>query len=114
MNGKNEDDDVKKGLKGIFGFLGAPKRQALSAEDEIKDFVADSDDLLDDEKRMIHEILDLGDMDAGEIMTPRVDMILVEGTETRAPGGGPHDRNGLFAPSGVPRGYRPHRRRGPL
>ena len=82
MNGKNEDDDVKKGLKGIFGFLGAPKRQALSAEDEIKDFVADSDDLLDDEKRMIHEILDLGDMDAGEIMTPRVDMILVEGTET--------------------------------
>ena len=31
---------------------------------------------------MIHEILDLGDMDAGEIMTPRVDMILVEGTET--------------------------------
>ena len=40
MNGKNEDDDVKKGLKGIFGFLGAPKRQALSAEDEIKDFVA--------------------------------------------------------------------------
>ena len=82
MNGKNEDDDVKKGLKDIFGFLGAPKRQALSAEDEIKDFVADSDDLLDDEKRMIHEILDLGDMDAGEIMTPRVDMILVEGTET--------------------------------
>ena len=82
MNGKNEDDDVKKGLKGIFGFLGAPKRQALSAEDEIKDFVADSDDLLDDEKRMIHEILDLGDMDAGEIMTPRVDMILVEDTET--------------------------------
>ena len=62
MNGKNEDDDGKKGLKGIFGFLGAPKRQALSAEDEIKDFVAD--------------------MDAGEIMTPRVDMILVEDTET--------------------------------
>ena len=82
MNGKNEDGDGKKGLKGIFSFLGAPKRQALSAEDEIKDFVADSDDLLDDEKRMIHEILDLGDMDAGEIMTPRVDMILVEDTET--------------------------------
>ncbi len=33
-------------------------------------------------KRMIHEIFDLGDMDAGEIMTPRVDMILVEDTET--------------------------------
>ena len=83
MSGKIEDGDSnKQGLKGLFGFLGAQKRQTPSAEEEIKDFVADSDELLDDEKRMIHEILDLGDMDAGEIMTPRVDMILVEDTET--------------------------------
>ena len=83
MSGKIEDgDSSKQGLKGLFGFLGAQKRQTPSAEEEIKDFVADSDELLDDEKRMIHEILDLGDMDAGEIMTPRVDMILVEDTET--------------------------------
>lgn len=114
MNGKNEDDDVKKGLKGIFGFLGAPKRQALSAEDEIKDFVADSDDLLDDEKRMIHEILDLGDMGRRRDHDAARGYDLGGGYRNRAPGGGPHDRNGLFAPSGVPRGYRPHRRRGPL
>lgn len=83
MSGKIEDgDSSKQGLKGLFGFFGAQKRQTPSAEEEIKDFVADSDELLDDEKRMIHEILDLGDMDAGEIMTPRVDMILVEDTET--------------------------------
>ena len=83
MSGKIEDgDSSKQSLKGLFGFLGAQKRQTPSAEEEIKDFVADSDELLDDEKRMIHEILDLGDMDAGEIMTPRVDMILVEDTET--------------------------------
>ena len=83
MSGRNEDgDSSKQGLKGLFGFLDAQKRQAPSAEDEIKDFVADSDELLDDEKRMIHEILDLGDMDAGEIMTPRVDMILVEDSMT--------------------------------
>lgn len=83
MSGKIEDgDSSKQGLKGLLGFLGAQKRQTPSAEEEIKDFVADSDELLDDEKRMIHEILDLGDMDAGEIMTPRVDMILVEDTET--------------------------------
>lgn len=52
------------------------------SEEEIKDMVADNDELLDDEKRMIHEIIDLGDMSVHEIMTPRVDMILVEDTET--------------------------------
>ncbi len=82
MTSRNEDGDSTKGIKGLFGFLGAQKRASMSAEDEIKDFVADNDELLEDEKRMIHEILDLGDMDAGEIMTPRVDMILVEDTET--------------------------------
>lgn len=82
MTGRSEDGDSTKGIKGLFGFLGAPRRASMSAEDEIKDFVADNDELLEDEKRMIHEILDLGDMDAGEIMTPRVDMILVEDTET--------------------------------
>ncbi len=82
MTSRNEDGDSTKGIKGLFGFLGTSKRASMSVEDEIKDFVADNDGLLEDEKRMIHEILDLGDMDAGEIMTPRVDMILVEDTET--------------------------------
>ena len=40
MSGKIEDgDSSKQGLKGLFGFLGAQKRQTPSAEEEIKDFV---------------------------------------------------------------------------
>lgn len=52
------------------------------SEDEIRDLVTENDELMDDEKRMIHEIIDLGDMSASEIMQPRVDMMLVEDTET--------------------------------
>lgn len=44
--------------------------------------VADNEELLDDEKRMIHEIIDLGDTTVHEIMQPRVDMILAEDTDT--------------------------------
>lgn len=56
-------------------------RQAVS-EAEIKYMVTDADELLDDEKRMIHEIIALGDTAVSAVMTPRVDMILVEDTET--------------------------------
>lgn len=59
----------------------AQKRQSMS-EEEIKSMVTDNDGLLEDEKRMIHEILDLGDMTVHEIMQPRVDMMLVEDSET--------------------------------
>ncbi|MCL1798738.1 MAG: hemolysin family protein [Eggerthellaceae bacterium] len=52
------------------------------SEEEIKHIVTDNPELLDDEKRMIHEIIDLGDMMVREVMTPRVDMILAEDTET--------------------------------
>ena len=52
------------------------------SEEEIKQIVTDNPELLDDEKRMIREIIDLGDMTVREIMTPRVDMMLAEDTET--------------------------------
>ena len=52
------------------------------SEDEIRDMVAGNEELLDDEKRMIHEIIDLGDMTVREIMTPRVDIMAVEDDET--------------------------------
>ena len=39
------------------------------SEEEIKYMVTDNDELLEDEKRMIHDILDLGDMTVHEIMT---------------------------------------------
>ncbi len=51
-------------------------------EEEIKLLVTEQGSLLDAEKRMIHEIFELGDTVAREIMVPRVDMVLVEDTAT--------------------------------
>ena len=67
------------GLKKAFG-LGS-KHQQIS-EEEIKTLVGDADELLEDEKRMISDILSLNDMSVSEIMTPRVDLMAVEDTET--------------------------------
>jgi putative hemolysin len=47
-------------------------------EEEIKLLVTEQGTLLEDEKRMIHEIFELGDMVAKEIMVPRVDMLMIE------------------------------------
>ncbi len=52
------------------------------SEEEIKLLVTEQGSLLDEEKRMIHEIFELGDTVAREIMVPRVDMALVEDTTT--------------------------------
>lgn len=69
------------GLSKLLRVKNADERQTVS-EEEIKYMVTDNDELLEDEKRMIHDILNLGDMSVHEIMQPRVDMILVEDTET--------------------------------
>lgn len=69
------------GLSRLFGIRDADERQSVS-EEEIKYMVTDNDELLEDEKRMIHDILDLGDMTVREIMTPRVDMMLAEDVDT--------------------------------
>jgi putative hemolysin len=65
----------------VFGIKNVEDRQGVS-EDEIKYLVTEQDTLLDEEKRMIHEIFDLGDTVAREVMTPRVDMISVEDDAT--------------------------------
>lgn len=52
------------------------------SEEEIKLLVTEQGSLLDEEKRMIHEIFELGDTVAREIMVPRVDMVLVEDSAT--------------------------------
>jgi putative hemolysin len=49
-------------------------------EEEIKLLVTEQGTLLEDEKRMIHEIFELGDMVAKEVMVPRVDMLMLEDT----------------------------------
>jgi len=51
-------------------------------EEEIKLLVTEQGTLLEEEKRMIHEIFELGDTVAREVMVPRVDMVLVEDDET--------------------------------
>lgn len=68
-------------LKKVFGKENAEDREN-AFEEQIKDLVTDAPELLDDEKRMIHEIIKLGDTAVREVMTPRVDMIMVEDTET--------------------------------
>ncbi|MCL2136860.1 MAG: hemolysin family protein [Coriobacteriia bacterium] len=61
----------------LFGIKSADDRQNVS-EEEIKFLVTEQESLLDEEKRMIQEIFDLGDTVAREVMTPRVDMISIE------------------------------------
>jgi putative hemolysin len=68
-------------LARLFHVKTTGDRQNVS-EEEFKHIVTDNDELLPDEKRMIHEIIDMGDTTAHEIMTPRADMILVEDIET--------------------------------
>lgn len=65
-------------LAGVGGDGGRPG----VSEEEIKLLVTEQGSLLDEEKRMIHEIFELGDTVAREIMVPRVDMALVEDTRT--------------------------------
>lgn len=65
------------------GWLARIKRTgATTSEEAIKDMVTENEELLDDEKRMIHEIIKLGDTTVREVMQPRVDMIFVEEQET--------------------------------
>ncbi len=53
-------------------------------EEEIKLLVTEQGTLLDEEKRMIHEIFELGDTVAKEVMVPRVDTVMLEDTATVA------------------------------
>jgi putative hemolysin len=59
----------------------ADDRQEVS-EDEIRYMVTDSEELTEQEKSMIHDVIDLGDTIAREVMVPRVDMCAIEDTQT--------------------------------
>ena len=78
---KDKTDDAASAKPGFLDFLRSGRKDNVS-EDEIKDMVAENAELLDDEKRMINDILDLSDMTVREIMKPRVDMIMVEDTDS--------------------------------
>ena len=71
------------GLAKLLHIKGTEDRQNVS-EDEIRYMVKDADELTDQEKSMIHELIDLGDTVAREVMVPRVDMEAVEDVDTCA------------------------------
>ena len=64
-------------LSKLLGVAESDDHQSAS-EEEIKYLVTDAKDLSDEEKSMIHEVIDLGDAVAREVMVPRVDMTAVE------------------------------------
>jgi putative hemolysin len=66
-----------EGLASLMGIANPDDRQGAS-EEEIKYLVTDAEDLSDEEKSMIHDVIELGDTIAREVMIPRVDMTAVE------------------------------------
>jgi len=66
----------------VSRFIGVKPGQGRPgvSEEEIKLLVTEQGTLLDEEKRMIHEIFELGDTVVREIMVPRVDVSLLEDT----------------------------------
>lgn len=75
------EDDIQTGFfSGIKQAFGRNKRSV--SEEEFKELVDDNEALLEDEKRMIGEILALDDLTAAEIMQPRVDVIAAQDEET--------------------------------
>ena len=69
------------GLATLLHIKSADDRQEVS-EDEIRYMVTDSGELTEQEKSMIHDVIDLGDTVAREVMVPRVDMCAIEDTQT--------------------------------
>ena len=65
-----------EGLSALLGIADPGDRQGAS-EEEIKYLVTDAEDLTEEEKSMIHDVIDLGDSVAREVMIPRVDMTAV-------------------------------------
>ena len=69
------------GIASLLHIKSADERQNVS-EDEIRYMVTDAEELTDQEKSMIHDVIDLGDAVVREVMIPRVDVEAVEDTTT--------------------------------
>ena len=84
MSDSMSDGPVKPSLSKRISKLFGKRHIDLDSvsEEEIKNLVNGQDGLLEEEKRMIGEIFELGDTIAREIMVPRVDMVLAEDTMT--------------------------------
>jgi putative hemolysin len=66
----------------LIGLRTGPEEGHAVSEEEIKILVTEQGTLLDEEKRMIREVFELGDTVAREIMVPRVDMEMLPDTLT--------------------------------
>lgn len=71
------------GLATLLHIKSTDDRQNVS-EEEIRYMVTDAEELTDQEKSMIHDVIDLGDSVAREVMVPRVDVEATEDTATCA------------------------------
>ena len=71
------------GLATLLHIKSTDDRQNVS-EEEIRYMVTDAEELTEQEKSMIHDVIDLGDSVAREVMIPRVDVEAVEDTTTCA------------------------------
>ncbi len=78
---KEQPKDKEKAKPNFLERLTGGKKESAS-EDEIRELVDDTEELADDEKRMIQDIINLGDAAVNEICTPRVDVMLVRDDET--------------------------------
>ena len=65
----------------LLHIKGADERLNVS-EDEIRYMVTDAEELTEQEKSMIHDVIDLGDSVAREVMVPRVDVEAVDDAQT--------------------------------
>lgn len=77
----SSDQQKDKSKRNLFDRLFSSKPEDAT-EEEILELVSMASELAGDEKRMIANIIDLGDTTAGEICTPRVDVMLVQDCET--------------------------------
>ena len=68
-------------LAALLNIKSTEDRQNIS-EDEIRYMVTDAEELTEQEKSMIHEVIDLGDAVAREVMIPRVDVEAAEDSAT--------------------------------
>ena len=82
MNPMDPDSRKPAPFSSFVDRLFKKEQRSESDEDEIRSAVDESVELDAEEKRMIHDVLDLGDATAEEVMTPRVDIIAVEDCET--------------------------------
>ena len=101
---------VTDGLIRVFG--GQPHVGPFVTEDDIKTLVnvgVEQNVLEEQERELIHSIIEFGDTIVREVMTPRTDMVTVGVTDPAAPRARPRHRRRLLQAAGLRRDGRQRR-----